>query len=171
MRIYLVGFMGSGKSTMGSTMARKLNCDFVDLDHYIVENEGLTIPEIFSNHGEEYFRVCEQKYLRQIGDNQQNIVISTGGGTPTKGDNMAYMRATGVVVYLKLEPAMLRDRLLSSKTVRPLIAGKSPDELLAYIETTLAEREKYYTQANLVVANPGRDADRIIEMINYTKKD
>lgn len=162
--------MGSGKSTLGNTIARKLNCEFIDLDHYIVENEGLTIPEIFSIHGEAYFRACEEKYLRLVAQSHSDIVLSTGGGTPTKGDNIGYMRQTGVVVYLKLEPAMLRDRLLCSRTVRPLIVGKSPDELLTYIETTLAEREKYYTQANIVVANPGRDADRIIELINYTKK-
>lgn len=163
-----MGFMGSGKSTMGSVMARKMDCEFIDLDHFIVQNEGLTIPEIFDLHGEEYFRKCEAKYLRKVSDMADNVVVSTGGGTPCKGDNMEYMRQSGLVVYLKLDPKMLCDRLINSKTVRPLIVGKTPPELLSYIEATLSEREKYYLRANFVVANPGRDVDKIISMINYT---
>lgn len=168
MRIFLVGFMGSGKSTMGSVMARKMGCEFIDLDHFIVQNDGRTIPEIFEQSGEDYFRQCEAKYLRQASAMSENIIISTGGGTPCKGDNMEYMRQCGIVVYLKLDPKMLCDRLIGSKTVRPLIVGKTPVELLQYIETMLEEREKYYLRANFVVANPGRDVDKIISMINYT---
>lgn len=167
MKVYLVGFMGSGKSTLGTVMARKMGYDFVDLDNYIVEQERMSVAEIFASHGEPYFRECERKYLRQVSQKERDIIISTGGGTPSKGDNMDYMRSQGTVIYLKLEPAMLRDRLLASHTVRPLIKDKNPQELLQYIEDTLAEREKYYLKANLVVSNIGRDADRIINLLNY----
>ncbi|MEG1371374.1 MAG: shikimate kinase [Mucinivorans sp.] len=169
MKIYLVGFMGSGKSTLGAAMAQKLNYSFVDLDHYIVEKEGRTIAEIFADpaKGERYFRECEKKYLSQASQEAENIIISTGGGTPTVGDNMSYMKTMGTVVYLKTDPELLCERLLKSKTVRPLVLGKSPDELLEYIKNTLDEREQYYTQANIVISNAGRQADRVIELINY----
>lgn len=167
MKVFLVGFMGSGKSTLGTMMARKMGYEFVDLDHYIVKQEKMSIAEIFATRGEQYFRDCERKYLRQVSAPEGDRIISTGGGTPSKGDNMEYMRSQGTVIYLKLEPAMLRDRLLCSNTVRPLIEGKSPEELLHYIEDTLAEREKYYLKANLIVANIGRDVEKIIKLLTY----
>ena len=169
MKVYLVGFMGSGKTTLGGAVARKLGCPFVDLDHYICDQEGFeTVGELFAARGEEYFRTCEAKYLRQateeLGD---SFVLSTGGGTPVRGGNMDYMRAMGKAVYLQQPPEVLRERLLASKTVRPLVAGKSPDELLDYIRRTLAQREAYYLQANLVVADAGRDAERIVRLLQY----
>lgn len=167
MKLFLVGFMGSGKSTTGVVLARKLGCEFVDLDQYLVQQEAMTVEQIFETHGEQYFRQCEAKYLRQIGRMEGSMVVSTGGGTPCKGDNMSYMRSVGVVVYLKLDPAMLRDRLLASKTVRPLIVGKDAQQLLQFIQECLSDREEYYLQANFVVANLGRDVDKIIQLINY----
>lgn len=169
MKIYLVGFMGSGKTTMGSALARKLSCPFVDLDHYICAGEGFeTVGALFEAQGEEYFRQCEARYLRQATQELgESFVLSTGGGTPVRGDNMAYMRQAGKVIYLQQSPEVLRQRLLASKTVRPLIAGKNPAELLDYIGRMLAEREPFYLQANLVVADVGRDAERLVRLLQY----
>lgn len=169
MKVYLVGFMGSGKSTMGSALARKLSCPFVDLDHYICSAEGFeTVGALFEAKGEAYFRDCEERYLRQASEELgANFVLSTGGGTPIRGGNMEYMRSVGKVLYLQQPPEVLRQRLLASKTVRPLIAGKNPDELLDYIEKTLHAREPFYLQANLIVADAGRDADRLARLLQY----
>lgn len=150
-------------------MAHRLGATFIDLDQYIAQQEGKTIPDIFGDPalGEAYFRACESKYLRQVSQTTDDIIISTGGGTPTVGDNMSYMKSEGTVIYLKTDPELLCQRLFHSHTVRPLVVGKSEEELLHFITLSLAKREVYYNQANLVVSNAGLNADRIIELLNY----
>jgi shikimate kinase len=178
MRIYLIGFMGSGKTTVGRLLAPKLvakfptklpNCVFVDLDHYIEQQQGLTVAEIFAKPGDEggeaYFRELERKYLNEVMTKFPNAVISTGGGTPCFNDNMERMNADGVTVYLKYSPEMLARRLGTSRGVRPLLAGKSQEELLAYVKETLSEREVYYNQANVVVAEPSKDMERLVRIL------
>lgn len=166
MLIFLVGFMGSGKTTLGRPLAGRLGYEFVDLDQAIEAGEGMTVREIFATRGEECFRLLERAYLQDILARKRDAVVSTGGGTPCFHDNMETMNGGGVTVYLKLAPAMLASRLAKAKVSRPLLAGKSPEELLQYVSDTLAERETFYGQANVVVANPSRDVGRLAEILN-----
>lgn len=166
MLIFLIGFMGSGKSTLGRPLARRLGYDLVDLDKAIEEGEGATVGEMFMQLGEGGFRDLEHEYLQDVISQGGDVVVSTGGGTPCFNANMALMNASGVTVYLKLSPTMLADRLTSARVIRPLIAGKSPKELLRYIIDTLEVREEYYGAANVVIDNPSRDVARLIDILN-----
>lgn len=165
MLIFLIGFMGSGKTTLGRPLASRLGYDFLDLDKVIEEGEGSTVVEIFAAQGEEYFRTLERRYLQDIIVHGGNAVVSTGGGTPCFNGNMELMNTNGITVYLKLSPGMLADRLMAARVCRPLLAGKSPEELLQYIVDTLAVREEHYERANVVVANPSRDVAKLIDIL------
>jgi len=149
-RIFLIGFMGSGKSTLGAQLARRLNYQFVDMDQLIEDTAELTIPEIFNEHGEEVFRKWEHDILLEL-CSREKLVISTGGGAPCHSGMMDLMNANGCTIYLKLSPGALQDRLMRSKTERPLIKGKSEPELLEFISILLEEREKFYEQATHIV--------------------
>ena len=144
--IYILGFMGSGKSTSGKKLASLLGWSFIDLDKRIEEHTGLTIPEIFSRYGETFFRNVETEILRSL-KSHVNTVISTGGGTPCHDDNMDYMLETGLTIYLKLTPDQLKNRLSGSKGERPLIKdvkkGKLKDSQLAVIKKLGITPEQY----------------------------
>jgi len=149
-RIFIIGFMGSGKTTQGSRLARKIGYQFIDMDQLIEETAGMTVPEIFREHGEKVFRKWERAILLEQCQVEQ-FVISTGGGAPCHSDMMDLMNAHGTTIYLEMSPTALRDRLIHSRTERPLVKGKSPAELLDFISTLLKEREQYYNKANLIV--------------------
>ena len=142
--------MGSGKTTAGKKLAAALGWTFIDLDKKIEEHTGKIIPELFSQYGEAWFRNVEAEVLRTLKD-QENTVISTGGGTPCHGDNMDFMLETGVTIYLKLTAGQLKSRLTGSKTVRPLIKDLDPDDLLGFIENKLSLREEWYNRAEITV--------------------
>jgi shikimate kinase len=160
--VYLIGFMGSGKSTAGKKLASSLGWSFVDLDKKIEETTGKTIAEIFSERGEEYFRKVESEMLKTLvsGD---NTVISAGGGTPCHGNNMEFMSETGVTIYLKLTPGQLKSRLAGSHQERPLLKGLNEEEMLEFIKEKLAFREKWYSRAEIIA--DGFDPD-----IKYLQK-
>lgn len=166
MIIYLIGFMGSGKSTLGRPLANRLGYSFVDLDEQIETHSGCKIADIFAQYGEEYFRNLESQYLKEIAANKSNLVVSTGGGVPCFNNNMELMNASGVTIYLNLSPKMLADRLSNARATRPLIASKSSDELLQYITQTLAARDEFYSKANVIIANPSRDVSQIVTVIS-----
>ncbi len=149
-KIYLIGFMGSGKSTIGRNLANKLGWSFVDIDRKIEATTGKTIPEIFSECGEEWFRNVESEVLRSVGS-LSYTVISTGGGAPCHGDNMDYMIETGLTIYLKMSAEQLKRRLANSSGERPLLKGLTGEKLLEYIRNKLAEREKWYCRAEMTV--------------------
>ena len=149
-RIFLIGFMGSGKSTLGSKLARKIGFDFVDMDHLIEETAGMTIPGIFKEHGEQVFRKWEHDILLELCD-RKKVVVSTGGGAPCHNDMIRIMNDHGATIYIQLPPLSLKNRLFNSSTERPLIKGKSEQELEEYITILLGEREKYYQQAAYIV--------------------
>ncbi len=148
-RIYLIGFMGSGKSTLGPRLAEALDFDFIDLDNLIEEAEGLQISEIFKIKGEAYFRKREQEILETTAS-YTNTVFATGGGLPCFNDNMTSMNKLGISLYLQLSEAPLFKRLKQS-TSRPLIMNMSDQELKFYIRSTLAVRSKYYQKATLII--------------------
>jgi len=163
-RIFLIGFMGSGKSTTGAKLARKIGYDFVDMDHLIEETAGMTIPGIFSEHGEEVFRKWEQDILLELCE-REKVIVSTGGGAPCHGDMISIMNDHGATVYIKLSPAALKDRLLHSKTQRPLIQGKSERELEDFITSLLEQREVYYKQAKFTIDGHDMNLDTFVEQL------
>jgi shikimate kinase len=159
--------MGSGKSTIGKGLAKELNLQFIDLDTFIEERNHKTIPEIFALHGENEFRLLEQKALHEV-STFENVVVATGGGAPCFFNNMDVIKTTGKSVYLNGTPRILADRLRHSKTERPLIKGKSEEELIQFIHETLDKRDKWYKQADLII-----DFDRdmmIDEVLDILKK-
>jgi shikimate kinase len=149
--IFLVGYMGSGKTTFGKKLANKLGRTFVDLDKLIESNEGKTIPQIFADKGEADFRELEKQTLL-VTINMKNVVIATGGGTPCFFDNMETMNSSGITLYLKLSVAGLFNRLKNAKTERPLIKNLTEEELKAFIALNLAKREPFYIQAKHIIA-------------------
>lgn len=150
MRIFLIGYMGSGKSTFGKKLANKLGYEFIDLDHRIESQSGKSINEIFESEGENGFRSLESKVLHQQAE-LNRVVISVGGGTPCFNNNMKTMLESGLTIYLELTPKSLFDRLKNAKAKRPIIKDKTDDQLLAFIEQHLNERIPFYSQAKLHV--------------------
>ena len=148
MTIFLIGFMGSGKTTIGKKLAAKLGYGFIDLDAAIEHAEGMYIRDIVGTKGELYFRGVESKTLKQL--ELVDKVISTGGGTPCFFDNMEWMKANGKVVYVELDEAALFSRLKTTNLEhRPLLKGLDDEGLKAFIQTKLAERKEYYLQADI----------------------
>lgn len=153
--------MGSGKTTAGKELAARLNYSFVDLDLYIEKEEKRTISAIFSDEGEKNFRKIERRMLKEI-VKTDNIVVACGGGTPCYSDNMLFMKEKGQTVYLEMPVGALINRLKNSYGERPLIKGKSKEELRSYISSTLAEREKYYQKAHYTVKALNLKVDSIL---------
>ena len=145
-RIILIGYMGAGKTTVGRALAKELGLDFYDLDWYIENRRRKKIPQIFADEGEEGFRRIEYNMLHEVAE-FENIVLSCGGGTPCFFDNIDYMNQQAQVVYLRCSPEVLHGHLLMGKTERPLLKGKTPDELIAFIKEQLEVREPFYTKA------------------------
>jgi shikimate kinase len=150
MRIFLIGYMGSGKSMVGKGLAKELKLSFIDMDDYIEERNFRTIPQIFAQDGEDGFRKIEQKALHELVQ-FEDVVIATGGGTPCFFDNMEVIQRSGRSIYLKGSPRIIAERLKQSKVERPLIKGKSNEELVAFIDDTLNKRENWYKQADVVL--------------------
>lgn len=146
--IFLVGFMGCGKTTMGRKLASTLGYEFIDLDHALEAHAGMPILEYFNTHGEDEFRKLESAILKETAY-PENAVVSTGGGLPCFFDNMDWMNAHGQSVYMKLTPKALASRLEHAKTPRPVLQGKKGEELVAFIESKLTERESFYSQASI----------------------
>jgi shikimate kinase len=162
--VYIIGFMGSGKSTAGKRLASALEWSFIDLDRKIEDAAGKSIPQIFSQDGEEAFRKTESDVLKNIRP-QSGTIVSTGGGTPCHGENMDYMVRNGLTVYLKMTPGQLAHRLMESTTVRPLIKNISDDDLPGYIEKVLAVREKWYNRAEIIIEGINLDINRLLSLI------
>ena len=145
-RIILIGYMGAGKTTIGKPLAAALGISFYDLDWYIENRRRKKIPQIFEELGEEGFRKIEHNMLHEVAE-FEDVIISCGGGTPCFFDNIDYMNQQAQVVYLHCTPEVLHGHLLMGRVERPLIKGKSPEELISFIKEQLATREQYYTKA------------------------
>lgn len=152
-RIILIGYMGAGKTTIGRTLAKELALEFYDLDWYIENRQCKRIPDLFAERGEEGFRDIERKMLLEAIE-FEDIVLSCGGGTPCFFDNMARMNERGTTVYLHASPQVLRQHLLMAKSRRPLIEGKTPEQLTDFIQQSLAQREPFYNQAQITIEVP-----------------
>lgn len=148
-RIFLTGYMGAGKTTLGKAFARRLNVPFIDLDWYIEERFHKTVGELFSERGETGFRELERNMLHEVAE-FEDVVISTGGGAPCFFDNMEFMNRVGQTVFLDVHPDVLFRRLRVAKQQRPILQGKQDEELKAFIVEALAKRAEFYRQAKYV---------------------
>ncbi|UGU15047.1 shikimate kinase [Sinomicrobium kalidii] len=167
MVIVLIGYMGSGKSAVGKILAEKLAVRLVDMDDYIEEKEQKTIPELFRDRGEIYFRKAESRYVGELLSGTKNAVISLGGGTPCYGDNMDRIKELAdKVFYLKASVGELTRRLGKEKDHRPLINHLSDDELEEFIRKHLFERNFYYLRADKAVNVDNRTPEEIAEAIS-----
>ena len=165
MKVFIIGYMLSGKSTIGKRLAKLLNYTFIDTDKEIENQYKLSVSDIFKKYGEETFRLLERKYLLSL-EKQDNIVVSTGGGLVCFNDNMQWVKANGVSLYLKLEAAAIISRHKMSKRPRPLLQGKSDEELLEFVTKTLKEREEFYNQADFCFDALSLKAEEIIKIIS-----
>jgi shikimate kinase len=148
--IYLIGFMGSGKSTTGRKIASTLRWSFVDTDKLVEEQDGLSVAEVIALRGEKYFREAEKKALLTASA-RSRTVVACGGGTPCSAENIGIMKETGVILYLRLPVDTLVSRLEKSKTVRPLLQGET--DLRARVQGMIAQRAEWYEQADIIADN------------------
>jgi shikimate kinase len=158
--IFIVGFMGCGKTTLGRKLAGRLGCMFMDLDHILEAQAGMSIAEYFFKYGEDAFRRLESEVL-QRGTYPDHAVISTGGGLPCFFDNMQWMNAHGKTVYIKLSPETLACRLEQEKHERPLLQDKHGETLVTFITEKLTEREYFYNQATVVTDGLNITAEKV----------
>lgn len=146
--LILIGFMGTGKTSLGKLLAMKLGRGFIDLDQKIERDTGMGIPKIFEVHGEQYFRELEKNAVREV-CNKKNLVIATGGGTVKDPENLRLLKNSGLVVCLTCEPEEIYNRT-ERRGERPVLDGGG-NERLETIKKLLAEREKFYRQADYTV--------------------
>ncbi len=167
MKIVLLGYMASGKSSIGRALAMKLNMQFIDLDSFIEKNEQLTVSEIFKNKGEVYFRSKEEYCLRELFKLDGDQVISVGGGTPCYGENMNLILNESISFYLNSSIQTIYDRLKKETLQRPLVAEIGLDKLKEYIAKHLFERTVFYEKAQHTISVNDKKIDIIVkEMLN-----
>ena len=165
--IFLIGFMGCGKTTLGRKLSNRLGYPFMDLDNILEAKVGMTIAQYFSEYGEAAFRKLESEVLQQT-DYPEHAVISTGGGLPCFFDNMQWINAHGKSLYIKLSPKTLADRLEKEKEQRPLLREKHGEALIEFIADKLVEREHFYNQATIVADGLSLTAEKVEALLNTT---
>ena len=166
-----------GKTTIGKALAKQMGCTFYDLDWYIEERFHTKIPEIFARDGEEHFRDLERRMLHEVAE-FEDTVVSCGGGTPCYFDNIDYMNSRSTTVYLRATADTILEHLGMSRGRRPLLEGKTPEELDAYVRKQLSEREPYYLKAQHIqeispLYNLGKIneiTEQIINKLNITQR-
>lgn len=164
--IFLVGYMGCGKSTLGRRLARRLGVPFVDTDARVEEREGATVSDLFRYEGEQRFRKIEREVLDAAIAGNDSAVISTGGGLPVWGDNMARMNAAGCTVYLRRSAENIAGRLSPyGRRKRPRLQGLNDEELVAFMTRDMASREPFYSRAKLILACDSLPDDELVERI------
>ena len=166
MRIFLIGFMASGKSTIGKKLANKLNLPFVDLDTYIEKKFNTTIRFLMYEKGQEEFRIIEKEALSEVIEKYKDAIISTGGGTPCFFDNMERMRKNGTTIYLEMDVPTLVNRLRNAKKDRPLIWGKSKEDLTIYAKELMNKRKSDYEQADFKVDGKNLNVKTMVDLIH-----
>ena len=164
MIVYLIGYMGSGKTTVGKKLARALDYSFVDLDYLIEEEQGQSISKIFDEQGEDTFREIEKLELHKT-FSLNDTVVSLGGGTPCYFDNLEQINKHGRSVYLKLSATSLASRLQNSKSPRPIIKGLSDGELFEFVQQQLGEREQFYNRSHLLIKGENLKVQELVEIL------
>ena len=166
MKVVLIGYMGSGKTTVGKLLAKELNFEFVDLDDYIETRLNEKIADLFVTKGELYFRKKESELLNELLNDNRDLVIALGGGTPCYGVNMdTILQKTDLVFYLKLSIASLIERLHKEKDHRPLIAHLKDEDLPEFIGKHIFERGVFYSRAHFTIIGDYKDAEAVKEEI------
>ena len=163
--IFLIGFMGSGKSTLGKKIASKTKFTFLDTDHEIEKNENNSVSTIFLEKGEIYFRNCEKNLIESFSF-PSNTIVALGGGLPCFSNLMDVLNSKGITIYLKRPPKELVARLMQGTSKRPLLQDKNEEELLEYIENTLMEREVFYMQSKIILDRDQQNSQTIIDLLN-----
>ena len=150
MQIVLLGYMASGKSSIGKRLAKSLNISFIDLDDYIIDKENQSIANIFSSKGEIYFRQIEHLYLKEILEKKKNVILSLGGGTPCYANNMELIKnSEAISIYLQGNVTTLAARLIKKKANRPLVSSLSDDQIPEFVAKHLFERRAFYELAEI----------------------
>ena len=167
MRIYLIGYSYSGKTTLGRALAKRLNYRFFDTDKAIELKFHTTVPVFFSRYGEKAFRIIERQILQSTAEDD-NIVVSTGGGTACSDENIRFILANGTAIHLKMSIDDIMQRVAKSHKQRPLLEGKTPDEAREFISRQLAERTQYYSQAPLSIDARDATAEQLVQLLNIT---
>ena len=165
-KIILLGYMGSGKSTIAEKLALSLNLPFIDLDQYIEQKQNITIKNLFESNREIQFRKLEHQYLKELLTNNDSFVLSLGGGTPCYANNHLMLQGDNIMsIYLKASIATLTDRLKHQKDSRPLLANQPDEELSEFIAKHLFERSYFYTHAKHTIAIDGKSVQTIANEI------
>jgi shikimate kinase len=170
MRIYLIGYMSSGKTSLGRILAGKTGLGFRDLDEMIETRYRITIFDFFEKYGEESFRLVEQKELRETVI-LQDVIIATGGGTPCFFNNMSYMKQQGVTIYLRLSPDDLAKRIACIRKQRPLLKNIPAGKLSGFLRDHLAEREKHYMEAQYIIDGPEYPVSQMVDLLSAATKE
>ncbi|MCK5857277.1 MAG: shikimate kinase [Bacteroidales bacterium] len=165
MNVFLIGYMGSGKTTVGKKLSRSMSYDFVDLDVQIEQSIGMSINDYFQKKGEESFRELEHKELHKC-FKLENTVISLGGGTPCYFDNLEQINQHGISVYIKMSAVSLSSRLQNAKSPRPLVKGLSDGELFEFVQHQLGERERFYNKSHLLIKGESLKIPELLNLIN-----
>ncbi|MEW4924086.1 shikimate kinase [Algibacter sp. 2305UL17-15] len=168
MIIVLIGYMASGKTSIGKKLAEKLNYNFLDLDAIIEEKENMTVTEVFKEKGEIYFRKKEAFYLNALLKSENKTILSVGGGTPCYSGNMDVLLNNKNVksIYLKASLTTLVEKLMRKKAKRPLIAHiETKEEMTEFIGKHLFERIQFYNQAEIQVSIDNKTKDDVVEAI------
>ena len=165
--IFLIGMPGAGKTTIGRQLSSALNMPFIDLDEYIVSKYGQSIPEMFAAQGEAYLRQAEGAALREVAAGAAGAIVATGGGTPCFLDNMDFMNEHGTTVFLKMPAEVVAERLMHShgREQRPLVAGKSPEQIKQFVIETYNSRLQFYQKAHITYQNPSREVSELCRLI------
>jgi len=156
--------MGCGKTTLGRKLAVALNLAFIDLDTFLEEKYFRTIPQIFAEEGESGFRKKEQSVLHEVSA-FDNVIVATGGGAPCFFDNMDVMNNTGFCIFLDVDTDSLVKRLIHAKTERPIIKGKSPEELHHFIDEMMMKRRPYYEKARYILRGSEIKPEQVLELL------
>ena len=165
MKIFLIGFMGAGKTYWGKQLSHKLQIPFFDLDELIVASEGKEINEIFANEGEEYFRLLEKDTLYIITESHDSFVMATGGGTPCYFNNIEYMNRSGTSIWINIPMDTLFERLLKEKDSRPLLKNLNDNQLKGFIIKKFSDRKIFYQQADVIIDEDNKTIEKIVEKI------
>ncbi len=166
-KIILIGYMGSGKTTLGKKISELLSIPFIDSDFEIEKITKNSISELFEKIGESSFRNLETEFIEKL-DFNSHFVLSTGGGMPCFNDNMEFLNKLGFTIYLKNSSDVLAERLFLEGEKRPLILGKSKAELIKYIDDTISIREKYYSKSRVILSPENQNIESIlIELKNF----
>jgi shikimate kinase len=165
--IFLIGMPGAGKTTIGRQLSSLLQMPFIDLDEYIVSKQGQSIPALFAAGGESHFRQLEAEALREVAAMATGAIVATGGGTPCFLDNMDFMNAQGTTVFLQMPVEVVAERLMipHGRQQRPLVAGKTPEQIKQFVTETYHSRLQFYQKAQITYQNPSREITELSRLI------